>query len=104
MLQINDHCLQFSSLDGVADYLTVQDADTHSHVMFNRFTNVQKCSASLSSDAVDFIGSSVTACSTVLPIVRDLPCIKRTFARVHSHVCGHASYSHMRTLLQRNKN
>lgn len=103
MLHRNDNRLQFPSINGVADYLTMKDADTHSYIMLDRFTHVRDCSGSLSPDSIALIGSSASASSTPSPIMRSLHDIKRIIDLVHNHVCGHASYGDIRTLLQRNK-
>lgn len=48
------------------------------------------------------VALAATPLSSVSPHLHDRKSIKRLANRIHKHACGHAQFSHMRELLQRN--
>lgn len=106
LLHIHDNRLQFPVSNGVQDYITLHDNDTHSFVLLDRFTKLSSLGSPKSPHAVFLVGSSVSMSSSMTndcTVSRPLSELNRIVQRVHDHVCGHASFGDMRTLLQRNK-
>lgn len=79
------------------DSLPLVDDRFHSYVLLERFTKT----ATQPSPSI-----STLSCAAATPretaALRDWPSTRRVIDKVHRHVCGHASFSDIRTLLQRN--
>lgn len=72
------------------------DDSFHSYISINRFVS-NKLQNPPSVQTLTSTSSSFHSAS------EDWPRLRRIIDRVHKHVCGHASFSYMRTLLLRNK-
>ena len=77
------------------DKISMIDVDFHSYIPFSRFKSM---SVSPSMSCLSAASSAVEKDS-----LDDWAKLKRVVDRVHKHVCGHAAFSDMRTLLVRNK-
>lgn len=78
-----------------------------SFIPLNRFTNARPNPKTIQHRLItSLVGNSIAALKTDGPfhnLCRPLNEITRIIQRVHQHVCGHASYGDMKTLLQRNQ-
>ena len=86
------------------DYISMYDFDMHSHVKLERFNDIIE-------NSIKKIGeeqtSNIESCQTLLAsyvknTLSNWSDVRRVMARVHKHVCGHASYADIKTLLERN--
>lgn len=116
IIHLGRHALQLPCDD--PDYLSLIDHDNHSHVSLDRFvpppdhnllyahvgttvTAAPVLDASDTPGTVDINHNSLHL--TPSDAVSSWSSVKRLVDRIHKHVCGHASYSDVRTLLLRNR-
>lgn len=85
------------------DFIQMYDFDLHSHVNIDRFLNLNYGSRVLSPSPAVLAADNVLQASYVNTPSMNWSQIRRIVDRVHKHVCGHATYSDIRTLLDRNK-
>lgn len=99
-LRIDDNSIPFPVLNGLQDYLSIVEGETHEYVLLDRFTNAPSptCTPNSSFVALADHCVSLQASSSHRPLSE----ITRVVNRVHDHVCGHASYGDRRTLLKCN--
>lgn len=98
-LRINDTRIQFPLYKGVQDHLSIFEGDTRDYFMLDQIVNVLSSTSPPSPSVTVLAGHSIS--SSVLSSFRPLSKVTRNVNRVHEHVCGHASYGDMHTLLQR---
>lgn len=105
-LQINDNRLQLPLIDETQDYITLINNETHSFIPLCPLMRSQSLSKYHSCSVMSLVGHSVrtsVSSENSETLARPLNEITRIVQRVHDHVCEHASYGDVRTLLQRNK-
>ncbi len=85
------------------DYISMFDHEHHSHVDLNRFISSENLRSSFPTSLICTNSSSVCTAKAIginqqLTEWKD---VRRIVDRVHHHVCDHAEFSDIRTLLQR---
>lgn len=109
-IHINDNRLQLPSIFGRNDYISMVDKDTHSFVPLIRFiphfnSSIPPMSSLAGRPApVNFkMVDDEHPSEQVISLSRPIDEVSKIVKRVHDHVCGHASFGDMRTLLQRDR-
>lgn len=98
IIHISGHFLRLPKLNNQIDRITMIDHDHHSYIPLE--------SVMLPNDGSDntckLAGFSARARGINNIDQMEWPVLKRILDKVHVHVCGHASFSDIKTLLQRN--
>ena len=95
IIHLKGHYIRFPNTTGNLDRMTLVNHQHHSYVPFRAV--VTKVQNGKSINCLAGFGISHPENQTLT-----WPYIKRIVDRVHKHVCGHAAYSDIRTLLKRN--
>ena len=82
-----------------SDWISLVDHEMHSYVPYSKFS-VDEHSNSLEETTKIFCA---TAHLSDDDLPRPWPEVKKIVNKVHKHVCGHSTYSDIKTLLERNK-
>ena len=99
MQRINSNRILFPKVNGRQDSLKMIDNETHSFLSLSSFTNSMNKQSINSNKVAALVSHSA---SSNLQLERPISELSRIVKRVHQHVCGHATYGDMKTLLIRN--
>lgn len=97
---IHDGCheIRLPITSGSWEALPQIDYNNHSHLPLSCFPKITKALRTIASHT-----ASLSSCSPSIISTHSWPEKVRIINKVHKHVCGHASYGDIKTLLQRNK-
>lgn len=98
IIHMNDNALEFTTPDGTNDFISLIDQDFHCFIPYERFMS-ESTVPNLSTSCVFFCATAQVSKS-----LSDLswPKRKSIVDKVHQHVCGHSSFTDIKTLLERN--
>lgn len=103
LLHINDNCIQVLVHNGLQYHLSIIDGRTHNFVWRGRFVDAFSDPIGPTKSVTVLAGHALETTDqpkhTFCPLIDISPIIKR----VYQHVCGHATYGDMQSVLQRNK-
>ena len=101
IVHIGGNRLNLPSADGGtenADTISLVDSDMHSYMPYDIFLRCANASS-------EIVGSRLYCATATIGSSRDSPSwkdVQKIVDKVHKHVCGHSSFSDIKTLLSRN--
>lgn len=103
-LNINNNRLQLPLMEGSHKYISLIYNETHRFITHNCFTGKPGTPSISNRPMVSLSGHSINGPTNFsMELSRPLSDVSRIVSMVNDHVCGHATYGDMRTLLQRNR-
>ena len=100
LVHLDGNFIRFPPTDGLCNTLSMINIDEHSYVTIS--CSSQMPVASPSTHTLAGYRAQLDSLAQLPVDQRSWPQLKRIVDRVHSHTCGHASYSDIRSLLERN--
>lgn len=98
IIHLNDNIIKFPSVNGVCDTMKMIDYNRHSYIPMSSVWTPQHFSPSTHK----FAGFTGNLTINDKNANRPWSDVKRIVDRVHDHTCGHATFSDIKTVLQRN--